>query len=175
MAGDSGAKVDPDRHTTYLEEAAFPTSLSLIEVVAKFWGEIKKIAPASELHVIDPYLLDAGGQDPATYARNVTALLKPALAVTKRVVLVYNKPREGIRELLERDFELVNKDAGLDFKKGSQMHGRYIIGDRCRALRLEFSFNRIGKTFGTVSFVQDPEDVTGILHELERLHPNSAS
>lgn len=169
------SKVDPDRRTIHLEEAAFPTSLSTLDVATKFWGEIEKIAPKDELHVIDPYLLDSGGQDPATYAGNVTALLKPALLVANRVVLVHNKPREGVRELLERDFALVNKDARLDFTKGSHMHGRYIIGDRCRALRLEFSFNRIGKTFGTVSFVEDLDDLAGILDELERLHPDSVS
>ena len=42
--------------------------LSPLDVVAKFWGEIKKLVPATELHVVDPYLLDGGGLDPATYA-----------------------------------------------------------------------------------------------------------
>ena len=71
--------------------------------------------------------------------------------------------------MLERYFGLINKDASLAFKRGDQMHGRCIIGDRCRVLRMEFSFNRIGMTFGTVSFVEDAEDLTGILHELDRL------
>lgn len=173
MVGRFGAGVDPPKHATYLEEAAFPTSLPLVEVIVKFWGEIKKIAPADELHVIDPYLLDAGGEDSATYAGNVTALLKPALVGATHVVLIHGKPRAGIRELLVRDFALVNAGASLDFRRGSQMHGRYIVGDRSRVLRLELSFNRIGKTFGTVSVVEDSEDLTGILQELERLHPTS--
>lgn len=154
----------------YVEESAFPTSLSLLEVLTKFWGEVKKIAPSSELHVVDPYLLDAGGQDPDTYAGNVTALLKPVLATASHIVLVHGQLREGIRELLERDFALVS-NASLDFVRGSQMHARYVVGDRSRVLRMEFSFNRIGKTLGTVSLVEDPDDLAGILHELERLHP----
>lgn len=36
---------------------------------------------------------------------------------------------------------------------------------------MEFSFNRIGKSFGTVSLVDDGEDLAGVLEELERLYP----
>lgn len=169
MSDGSSSRVGTYDKGGYLEHASFPASLSPLEVVAKFWDEVRKLVPATELHVVDPYLLDAGGLDPATYAGHVATLLKPALADAQRVVLVYDKAREGTRELLERYFGLINKDASLAFIRGSQMHGRYIIGDRCQVLRMEFSFNRIGMTFGTVSVVDDAEDRTGILHELKRL------
>lgn len=172
---DPAGQAQPHGRDEPLEHAAFPSDLPLTDVVTKFWGEVRKIMPTNELHVIDPYLLDAGGQDGATYAGNVATLLNPALARTRHVVLVYSKSRDGIRELLEQDFLRVNRSARLDFIRGTQMHGRYIIGDRRHALRLEFSFNRIGRTFGTVSVVEDAEDLAGILQELERLHPRDAT
>jgi hypothetical protein len=99
-----------DLTQTWLQESAFPTSLSLFEVVAKFWTELKKLLPAKELHVIDPYLLDAGGSDAAVYAGNVVSLLKPAFNVVGRLVIVHGKPREGIRELLTEDISRVSPD-----------------------------------------------------------------
>ena len=171
MVEESDVRAKLTRTLAHLEESAFPTSLPLVEVVAKFWIELKKILPADELHVIDPYVLDAGGADPATYAGNVVALLTPALRVVKRAVVVHGKPREGIRELLAQDIALVGTQAEIQFQKGSEMHARYLVADRSRALRMEFSFNRIGTTFGTVSLVEDAEDLAGILDEVERLHP----
>lgn len=154
-----------------LAHSAFPTSLTSFEVVAKFWTELRRILPANELHVIDPYILDDGGMDPATYARDVVSLLGPALRVVNRVVVVYGKPRQGIRELLARDIALVNSETDVQFHKGSEMHARYLVADRSRALRMDFSFNRIGKSFGTVSLVEDIEDIAGIVVEIGRLHP----
>jgi len=61
----------------------------------------------------------------------------------------------------------------VQFCMGTEMHSRYLIADRSRVLRMEFSFNRIGKSFGTVSLVEDPEDLAGIVHELDRLDPAS--
>lgn len=156
---------------TYLETSAFPTSLPLVEVLARFWTELKKILPADELHVIDPYALDPGGEDPATYAGNVASLLVPALRVVRSVVVVHGKPREGLRELLSHDISLVNAETEIQFQRGSEMHARYLVADRARALRMEFSFNRIGKSFGTVSVVNETEDLAAIVDELERLHP----
>lgn len=156
---------------TYLEESAFPTDLPLVDVIARFWTELRKILPANEMHVIDPYALDAGGGDATTYAGNVVALLTPALRVARRVIVVHGKPREGVRELLAQDIALVNADVEIKFRRGSEMHARYIVADRSSALRMEFSFNRIGKSFGTVSVVEGEEDLAGIIEELERLHP----
>lgn len=143
----------------------------MFEVVDRFWTELRKILPANELHVIDPYVLDAGGtDDPATYAGNVVSLLTPALRVVQHVVVVHGKPRAGVRDLLARDIGIVNAGATIHFRKGSEMHARYLVADRSRVLRMEFSFNRIGKSFGTVSLVEDEADLAGILDEVERLH-----
>lgn len=158
-----------------LTHSAFPTSLTSIEVVSKFWTELRKILPASELHVIDPYVLDDGGANPATYAGDVASLLRPALRVVKRVVFVYGKPRQGIPELLAGDIALVNSEVDVQFHKGTEMHARYLVADRSRAIRMEFSFNRIGKSFGTVSIVEDVEDIAGIVAEIRRLHPVTAA
>lgn len=156
-----------------LEHGAFPTSLSFFDVTSKFWTELRKILPAQEVHVVDPYLLDAGGEDPAVYAGNVASLLKPALMSAGTVVVVHAKPREGIRGLLEKNIATLNGGAQVQFCMGTEMHSRYLIADRSRVLRMEFSFNRIGKSFGTVSLVEDPEDLAGIVHELDRLDPAS--
>lgn len=173
MAKESDVRAVPNGTLTH---SAFPTSLPMFEVVTKFWTELKKILPAHELHVIDPYVLDAGGaEDPATYAGNVTSLLTPALRSVKRVVVVHGKPREGVRDFLTRDIALMNSETEVQFHKGKEMHARYLVADRSRVLRMEFSFNRIGKSFGTVSLVEDEEDLAGILHEVERLHPVTES
>lgn len=157
--------------TAWLEHSAFPTDLPLFEVMGRFWGELKNVLPADELHVVDPYLLDAGGADPATYAGNVVGLLKVGLTSVRRVVFVHAKERDGIRDLIGEDALLVNPDLSVRFVKGTGMHARYLIADRRRVLRMEFSFNRIGKHFGTISQVNDPQDLSGILDELQRLHP----
>lgn len=68
MTGSSSSRIGTYDRGGYLEHASFPATLSPLDVVAKFWGEIKKLVPATELHVVDPYLLDGGGLDPATYA-----------------------------------------------------------------------------------------------------------
>lgn len=168
MAKESDSRAIP---AGTLSHGAFPTSLTSLEVVAKFWTELRKILPASELHVIDPYVLDDGGADPATYAGDIVSLLTPALRVVERVVIVYGKPREIIRDLLAQDLALMNSEINIEFQKGSEMHARYLVADRSRALRMEFSFNRIGRSFGTVSLVENAEDIAGILDEVNRLHP----
>lgn len=145
--------------------------MSLPDVLAKYWSELRKILPANELHVVDPYILDSGGADAATYAGDVTSLLGPALRRVNRVVFVHDKPRVGIRELLESDIALVDATTEVHFHRGTVMHARYVVADRSRALRMEFSFNRIGRSFGTVSLVDDGEDLAGVLEELERLSP----
>jgi hypothetical protein len=162
---------DEHGNVSWLEESAFKADLPLVEVLAKFWKELKKLLPATELHVVDPYLLDAGGADAEYYAGNVVSLLNPALRQVDKVVFVYAKAREGIQPLIEADAHLVNSSASIVFRQGTKMHPRYLIADRSRVLLMEFSFNRIGKTFGTVSQVTDPEDLASILDELERLDP----
>lgn len=163
--GDEGDRV------TFLQESAFPTSLSLFDIATRFWSELKKVLPAAELHVIDPYILDAGGTDPATFAGNVVSLLKPALTDVDQLVVVHAKAREGIQVLLTRDIGLVASDLSVRFEHGTEMHARYLVADRSRVLRMEFSFNRIGKSFGTISLVEDDADRKGILGELQRLDP----
>lgn len=159
----------------HIEHSAFPRSLPSLEVLTRFWTELKKILPADELHVIDPYALDAGGADLANYAGQVTSLLTPALRVVRNVVVIHGKPREGIRDHLAqhiaKQIALLNAETEVQFQKGSEMHGRYLVADRARALRMDFSFNSIGKSFGTVSVVDDAEDLAGVVNELERLHP----
>ncbi|MFA4930093.1 MAG: hypothetical protein WC558_16375 [Patulibacter sp.] len=155
----------------FLEHGAFPTTLSFFDVTAKFWTELRKILPAQEVHVVDPYLLDAGGEDPATYAGNIASLLKPALASAGTIVIVHAKARDGIQGLLEKNVAALNRSAQMRFRRGTGMHARYLIADRSRALRMEFSFNRIGKSFGTVSLVEGTEDLAGIVGELNRLDP----
>jgi len=162
---------DSDSRATHLEHSAFPTSLSLPDVLARYWSELRKILPADELHVVDPYVLDSGGADAVTYAGDVTSLLGPALRLVKRVVFVHEKPRVGIRELIETDIALFDATTEVSFHRGTAMHSRYVVADRSRALRMEFSFNRIGKSFGTVSLVDDGEDLAGVLEELQRLSP----
>jgi hypothetical protein len=107
--------------------------------------------------------------------RSITILLKTSHGERTEqlsgVVVVHGKPREGIRELLARDIALVSSETDIQFQRGSEMHARYLVADRSRALRMEFSFNRIGKSFGTVSLVEDAEDLAGIVDEVERLHP----
>lgn len=132
---------------------------------------MKKLLPAEKLHVLDPYVLDPGASEPGLYAGNVVSLLKPALMTVSRTVFIHAKPRDGILELLTEDMGLLGSETALHFRRGSGMHARYLIGDRARALRMEFSFNRIGKSFGTVSLVEDPQDLAGILAELNRLDP----
>lgn len=162
--------VRPDT-ASYLEHGAFPSNLSRPDVILKFLTELKKILPADEIHVIDPYALDAGGGDAATYARDVVALLKPALQVARHVVFIYGKPGEEVREFIMQDIALVNPKVEVEFRRGNKMHARYLVANRSRALRMEFSFNRIGKYFGTISLVEGDEDLAGIVDELERLHP----
>lgn len=171
MEAKANGTSDSDSRATHLEHSAFPTSLSLPDVLARYWSELRKILPADELHVVDPYILNAGGADAATYAGNVTSLLGPALRGVQRVVFVHDKPRVGIRELIERDVALLDATLEVNFHNGTGMHSRYVVADRARALRMEFSFNRIGRTFGTVSLVDAGEDLTGVLEELERLSP----
>lgn len=153
--------------------SAFPASLPPFEVIARFWTELKKILPANEMHVIDPYVLDDGGADPVTYAEGVASLLRPALRVVERLVVLHGKPNEGIRELLARDIARVNSQTSIEFKRGSNMHARYLVADRSRALRMEFSFNRMVRSFGTAFLVEDAEDLARIVDEVERLHPAS--
>jgi hypothetical protein len=50
------------------------------------------------------------------------------------------------------------------------MHSRYVVADRARVIRMEFSFNRIGRTFGTVSVLEVDEDHAGIIDDIKRLH-----
>ncbi|WP_062208298.1 hypothetical protein [Demequina oxidasica] len=156
-----------------LDHAAFPISLSLSDVLARYWFELKKILPADEVHIVDPYMLDSGGADAATYAGNVTSLLSPAVRGAKRLVFVHGKAGPDLGELLDTDIATLNPSIDVLFTRGSAMHSRYVIADRARALGMEFSFNRIGKSFGTVSLVDDPSDLAGILGELQRLTQTS--
>lgn len=160
-------------HSGGLQHSAFAPNLPMFEVVAKFWVEIRKILPAEHIHVIDPYILDAGGEQSATYAANVASLLKPAVTGSQRVTFVYQKNRSNIDRLLKGDLALLDASTTVSFHQGSGMHARYIVADRSRVLRMEFSFNRIGRSFGTVSLVIDEEDRAGIVDELNRLDPPS--
>ncbi|WP_139219862.1 hypothetical protein [Curtobacterium sp. YR515] len=162
----------PPAHKGSLQHTAFEPNLPMFEVVAKFWVEVRKILPAEHVHVIDPYMLDAGGEKPATYAANVAALLKPAITNTRRLTFVYQRTRGDVGRLLKADIDLLNASTAVTFHQGSGMHARYIVADRSRVLRMEFSFNRIGKSFGTVSQVLDEEDRSAIVAELDRLHPS---
>lgn len=155
----------------WLQHGAFPTSLSLEQIVGTYWRELKQILPAEEVLIVDPYLLDAGGEDPHLYAGNVTSLLKPVLDAVRRLVLIHGKPRQGIQERLECNFTAAAPGAALVFQRGGDMHSRYLVADRARVIRMEFSFNRIGRVFGTVSVVENDEDRIGILKEVNRLHP----
>ncbi len=166
--------VEPRRQRTILQESAFPVTLSQMDVIGLFWKEMKLLLPASELHVIDPYALDAGGKRPDQYAANFVALLKTVLVTVERATIIYSKEREGVRALIEQDARMMNPDLTIEYRRGSGLHARYIIADRERISRMEFSFNRIGDSFGTVSLVTDPDDVAGILAELERLDPAAA-
>ncbi|MGN7150375.1 hypothetical protein ACTHQ6_15435 [Arthrobacter sp. SAFR-179] len=159
----SEAKVTRSRH------AAFPTSLSPKQIVETYWRELKQILPADEVVVVDPYMLDGGGEDPHLYAGNVTNLLLPVLDVVQRLVLMHGKPRQGIQERLERNFKAAAPGTALVFHRAVDLHSRYLVADRLRVIRMEFSFNRIGKVFGTVSVVENEEDRVGILGEVDRL------
>jgi hypothetical protein len=164
-------KGKPKVYMTRLQESAFPTNLPLVEVIAKFWSEVKLLIPGGHIHVIDPYILDSGGENNATYAGNVAALLKPLVQGAKQITFVYQRQGDEVGKMLEANLLLLNPDVMIKYCKGTGMHARYIVSDRSRALRLEFSLNRIGKSFGTVSLVSDEEDLGGIVTELERLDP----
>ncbi|MFJ6003659.1 hypothetical protein [Arthrobacter sp. NPDC092385] len=174
MSADDDDRMEATSTLEYIQESAFPTDLPLFDVLSKFWSELKRILPANHLHVIDPYVLDAGGADPEIYAGNVAALLKPALENVSSVTFVHGKIREGVQDFLRQDIALINPSLSVQLHKGREMHSRHLVTDRSRAVRMEFSFNRIGKVFGTVSFVDDADDIEGILQEVERLHPHTA-
>lgn len=172
MTDDHDAEVPG--YPTWLEESAFPANLDLFDVLAKFWKEVDKLLPASELCVVDPYLLDDGGETPDVFAANVVSLLKPALLDVDRVVLLHCKPRskaqgEALQMLITRDTELLGSDAVLAFQQRKGLHARYLVADRVRVLRMDFSYNRIGRSFGTVALVNDAEDLAGYLEELASL------
>jgi hypothetical protein len=165
---DSGT-VHPPLETDSLQHGVFPSSLSLMELNKRYWRELKNILPAQEVLVLDPYLLDAGKSEPDHYAGNVAALLKPVLDVVPSLVLVHGKPRPGIQQLFERNFTAMAPQAKLTFHHRASMHSRYLVADRARVLRMEFSFNQIGRVFGTVSLVENAEDRNGILSEIDRV------
>ncbi|MDA3804784.1 hypothetical protein PED38_08240, partial [Clavibacter sp. CT19] len=112
-----------------------------------------------------------GGEENATYAGNVAALLKPLVREASEITFVYQKQGDEVGQMIKANLRMLNPDIGITYRKGTRMHARYIVSDRSRALRLEFSLNRIGKSFGTISLVTDEEDLAGIVTELERLDP----
>ena len=164
-----------DGKSTELQHSAFPVGLDMIEVLTRFWGELDQILPARIIHVVDPYFLDAGGESTYTHAGNVASLLRPALRTAEEIRLIHSRQREGVTAATEECFLRVNPDIDIVFHRGTQMHARYVIADHTRVLRMEFSFNRIRKSFGTVSVVSDPSDLEGILGELRRLEERSGS
>ena len=99
----------------------------------------------------------------------MASLLRPALRTAEEIRLIYSRQREGVAAAIEECFLRVNPDQDIVFHRGTQMHARYVIADHTRVLRMEFSFNRIRKSFGTASMVNDPRDLDGILRELQRL------
>jgi hypothetical protein len=159
------------RTSTWFQESAFPTDLPSIEVAKKFWSELRHICPITEFHVVDPYILQAGKSERATYAGDVVALLKPVLMDANSVTFIHEKANPEVQDLLAENIALLGSDVAVEFLQGTHMHSRHLIADRARALRMDFSFNQIGKTFGTMSLVEAADDLGAILTELERLVP----
>lgn len=158
---------------TELRHSAFQMGESEPELVFKFWGELRRLAPASEIHVVDPFILHCGGQAPADYAIRIEHLLRPVARQAQEMTFVYSKLARNVEvaERISQELASANDDLKVRFCRGADMHARYIVADRARTLRMDFSLNGFGKSFGTVSLVRDQEDLVGILGELDRLDP----
>lgn len=148
-----------DDDNAFLEHSALRTDLDMVEITARFWDEVRPLQPQGELHVVDPYLLDAGGRDPRVHAANVAGLLKPLLRDLDILTFVHGPERAGVRACLEASARLlVTDDTSIRYVRAAAFHHRWVVADRQRLVKMDLSFNRIGRMLGGVDLVRAERD-----------------
>lgn len=132
-----------------LHHSALPPGLAPLRLLSAFWEESRRLAPMEELHVVDPYLLDARKEDPSRHASSIAQLLTPSLRNLSVITFVYRKESIDVRNALEAYVsQLAPSGLLVRFVKPSHFHHRWVVADRTRVALLDISFNQIGRALG---------------------------
>lgn len=143
-----------DETSQHIQHGVLRTDLDPMEIIGRFWHEVRPLDPQVELHVVDPYLLDAAGRDPHLYAGNVAGLLKPLLKKIRIVTFIHGPERAGVRDALEQSVRhLISNDTQIRYTRPAPFHHRWVVADRLRLAKMDLSFNQIGKMLGGVDLV----------------------
>ena len=134
-------------------------------------ARLKRLAPATELIITDPYLLThSRSRDAEEYARSVGGMIAPALIAGLRITAVVD-PRQNdsqVRAAVEKELRAHGQDLTLTVVESTAFHDRFWIADRVRGLVIGTSLNKIG---AKVFFVDElsESDVAAVLVELSSI------
>lgn len=163
-----------DDRRVRLQESAFTTDLSLLEVTARFWSEVRPLNPNGEVHVVDPYLLDPGRRTTQVHAANVAALLSVLVQDIPLITLVHGKPRDGVaQEVTQNLHRLMPSGSSVRFVRPPAFHHRWVVADRERLAVMDLSFNQIGSHVGGIHRVNSERDRMDFCAALEAQDPHT--
>lgn len=118
-----------------------------------------KLAPASELIIIDPYLFpDRPQLGEQEYGKFLAELIAPILAPDASVTcLVNRKVNRDVQTVTEDHLRTLVPDATLQAKETEDFHDRFWIADRKRGVVVGSSFNGLGKRIFLVDTLSKPD------------------